>query len=131
MPPGTGDDGNEIDSSALGDSFLIGMLSIRKLHTGPWPRRRLVWLALVPAALFGFGAYGAGRHLWAVYHYRAAEHAIARGEFAPALERLQQCLTVWPGSGAVRLLAARTARRAGLFDEAGRQLKACKELGWV
>src|SRR5439155_26406475 len=61
-------------------------------------------------------------HARAVYHARAADRAIARGDFDDALEHLDVCLAVWPDRASTRFLAARTARRAGRLDEAERHL---------
>jgi tetratricopeptide (TPR) repeat protein len=61
-------------------------------------------------------------HLRGVYHARAAERALAQRDFDEARTHLDICLDVWPKSASTRLLAARTARRAGRFDEAQRHL---------
>jgi tetratricopeptide (TPR) repeat protein len=58
----------------------------------------------------------------ALYHARAADRAIARGQFDEALDHLAVCLKVWPDRASTRFLAARTARRAGRLDEAERHL---------
>jgi tetratricopeptide (TPR) repeat protein len=61
-------------------------------------------------------------HARALYHARAADRAIARGEFDEAREHLAVCLDVWPNRASTLLLATRTARRAGRLDEAERHL---------
>lgn len=97
----------------------------------PTPRSRTasLVLALGLLALIGIGLYAAGRQLWAEYHRRQAEQALARRDFASARTHLATCLSVWPESAEVRLLAARLARRAGDQDEAAAQLKAYERLG--
>jgi tetratricopeptide (TPR) repeat protein len=59
-----------------------------------------------------------------LYHARAADRAIERGDFEEARSHLAACLEIWPDSGPTRFLAARTARRAGRLDEAEKQLMA-------
>jgi tetratricopeptide (TPR) repeat protein len=61
-------------------------------------------------------------HARAYYHARAADRAIARGDFDEALGHLDVCLAVWPDRASTRFLAARPARRAGRLDEAERHL---------
>jgi tetratricopeptide (TPR) repeat protein len=73
-------------------------------------------------ALLACAGVFAVSQLRALYHARAAERAVARWDFDEALPHLAVCLDVWPNSAATRLLAARTARRAGRFDEAQRHL---------
>jgi tetratricopeptide (TPR) repeat protein len=87
----------------------------------------VVALLLVIAA----AAYLAGNHLWAAYHLRAAKQALARHQLAQARAHLALCLGVWSDSGEAHLLAARAARRAGAYDEAEQQLRACERLDGV
>jgi Tfp pilus assembly protein PilF len=70
-----------------------------------------------------------GCHLWAEWHYRAAQKALSRRAPAEAQEHLAQCLKVWFWSPQTYLLAARTARRAGAFDAADGYLRDCRALG--
>jgi tetratricopeptide (TPR) repeat protein len=84
-------------------------------------------LAVLLLAL-GFGAYQGGLYLWGFYHYRAATEAVERREFKEAGARLKKCIEVWPNDAPLRLLAARTARRAGDFDEASAQLRAHEKM---
>jgi tetratricopeptide (TPR) repeat protein len=70
----------------------------------------------------------AGRHAWAEWHYRAAQHALERRAFAEARTHLACCLQVWPTSASVHLLAARAARRAGAYPDAEQHLQRCQEL---
>jgi Tfp pilus assembly protein PilF len=68
-------------------------------------------------------------HLWAEWHYRAAQKALSRQAPAEAQPHLAQCLRVWFWSPQVYLLAAQTARRAGAFDVAENYLRDCRVLG--
>jgi predicted Zn-dependent protease len=105
-------------------------MSVRSLH----PRRaslRTLLLGLVLVALIGLAVYEVYWHLWAGYHYRAAEQAVQRRDFEQAQSHLALCLQVWPRSAETHFLAARTARRAGSYDEARQHLAACKKLQWV
>src|SRR5262249_50069867 len=70
-------------------------------------------------------------HIWAEWHYRQAERALQQRDFAGAQAHLAQCLTVRRNSPEVHFLAARTARRAGVYDEAERHLSAYKRLNGV
>src|SRR5207302_3192248 len=56
--------------------------------------------------------------------------ALEARDFTLAQARLGSCLKTWPNSADVHLLAARTARRAGTFDDAEHHLKECQRLGW-
>src|SRR5262249_34665266 len=58
----------------------------------------------------------------------AADKAIARRDYPRARTHLEKYLKVRPDSAAVHLLAARTARRAGAYDQAERHLKECERL---
>jgi tetratricopeptide (TPR) repeat protein len=70
------------------------------------------------------------RHLAAGQHRRQAEQALEKGELDQARAHLELCLEVWPDSGEIHYLAARTARRQGAYDDANRHLSACRRLGW-
>ena len=87
------------------------------------PRRLLAVLLLL--ALIGLGVSVPGMHLWAAYHFRAAEQALQQHHPADARRHLEQCLRVWPRSAPTLLLAARAARQLGDFDGAARHLRAC------
>jgi tetratricopeptide (TPR) repeat protein len=95
-----------------GGAMLIGL-----------KRRYLALMLLLP--LVGIIAYQVGVYCWGSYHYRTAEQALERRDFAQASLHLQKCLEVWPNERLVRLLAAQTARRQGQFDEALHQLRLC------
>lgn len=103
----------------------------------PPPRRRLsslrrhplltlaafVSLALLgAAAAWGWNAWAAGRSL------RAAMAALERRDFAAARAHLADGLRRRPDDPALHLLAARAARRAGLYAEAGEHLDRCQRL---
>jgi predicted Zn-dependent protease len=99
-----------------------GALLGRFVHR-PW--RTLAVLALL--ALTGTGAALAGIEGWALYHFRAARLAVERYHNLEARDHLTACLHVWPHDTATLLLAARTARRMGTFDEAEVLLDRCRD----
>ncbi|TMQ32440.1 MAG: tetratricopeptide repeat protein [Planctomycetota bacterium] len=72
---------------------------------------------------------GLACHAWAHLHYRAAQSALARRDLAEAQRHLAQSLKVWFWRADTYLLAARTARRAGDFDQANTYLRRCRALG--
>jgi predicted Zn-dependent protease len=72
---------------------------------------------------------GLACHAWAHVEYRAAGRALTRHDLARAQVHLAHCLCVWFWSADTYLLAARTARRAGDFDQAENYLRTCRELG--
>jgi tetratricopeptide (TPR) repeat protein len=82
-------------------------------------------LLLVPVVIAG---YFISRRVWASYHRRAAEQLLEKREFHHAQAHLRECLKVWSRNPELHVLAARTARRAGLFEEAEQLLNACEEL---
>jgi predicted Zn-dependent protease len=58
----------------------------------------------------------------------AAERALERHDYAAAYEQLRDCLRRRPDDPRLLFLAARTARRAGLYDQAEKHLAACQRL---
>ncbi len=70
----------------------------------------------------------AGRALWLEYHFRAAERAQEKRDFAAALNHLAPYLAANPDSGRAHFLAARSARRAGRLDQADAHLEICRRL---
>src|SRR5437773_2993688 len=62
----------------------------------PTDRRRLARALQVLALLvpLSIGGYFGGRLLWASYHLRAAERALAKDKLLDAQEHLRQCLKV-------------------------------------
>jgi tetratricopeptide (TPR) repeat protein len=83
------------------------------------------WLLL---ALFVLGAGGAATVLlWAEYHFRSGEAALAAFQNDQARDHLEHVLQIWPRSVPAHLLAARADRRAGRFAEAGQHLDECRK----
>jgi tetratricopeptide (TPR) repeat protein len=87
----------------------------------------------VLVALLGLGSYAGWHYARAHYlepraHRQAAERALEHRDFPTALAELRQCVEAWPRDVATRFLLARTARRAGLLDEAEDQLALCRRL---
>jgi tetratricopeptide (TPR) repeat protein len=80
-------------------------------------------------ALLGLSVWSAGRYLWAWYHFRTAEEALAARKFSQALAHLASCLKIWPNSAEAHLLAARAARRAGRREDAEQYRTALRRLG--
>jgi hypothetical protein len=70
-----------------------------------------------------------GPNVWAFWHFRAAERALARRAFAAAERSGAQCLKVWIRGADTRLLAAREARMQGDCDRAERLLQASWRCG--
>jgi tetratricopeptide (TPR) repeat protein len=100
---------------------------------GPAPRRRTrrtrrYWFLGAAAAALLLAWFG-GRALWGLHHWRTGCRALQQDDFAAALAGFRRCLRVWPGSAAVRLRAARAARRGGLLPLAEEHLAACEEHG--
>jgi tetratricopeptide (TPR) repeat protein len=77
----------------------------------------------------GLGSVSAVRHLRAWGHARDADRALAQRDLAGAREHLARCLEIWPNSAPTHFLAARTARRLDLYDEAEEHLTRCQQLG--
>jgi tetratricopeptide (TPR) repeat protein len=102
---------------------MVGL--VRQLLRRPW--RTLVLVGTLTVG--GAAAYRAGWHVWADRHWRAVPPALERRDFAAARAHLALCLRVWPDSAETHLLAARAARRAGAYDDAGQHLDACQRLG--
>jgi tetratricopeptide (TPR) repeat protein len=88
-----------------------------------------ILLALV--ILAGLGAYLAGKHFWAEYHFRIAKESLAKRDWAGAHAHLLVCLRVRPDDGRAHLLAARSCRYLEAYDEAEEHLKASRELGAI
>jgi tetratricopeptide (TPR) repeat protein len=90
-----------------------------------------VLLLLVPVLLLLIGGviWFIGVNVRAEYDYRAAERALEQRDFGTARALLDRCLGVRPRSAETHYLAARAARRAGDFDDAGRHLRTCEQLG--
>ena len=94
-------------------------------------KRGGVKLKAVLVVLVVAGAYAAYRGYELVSFrqaLRAAEAAIERRDFKTAGTHLEKCLTLQPQDPALRLLAARTARRRSDFETARRELKTFAQL---
>jgi tetratricopeptide (TPR) repeat protein len=96
-----------------------------------WRRVLVGTFVLFLLGLIGFTGYSVYWYLWAAYHLRQAEAVLARRDLDKARAHLALCLKVRAKDPRVQFLAARTARRAGAYDDAERHLGLCKQLGWV
>jgi tetratricopeptide (TPR) repeat protein len=103
-------------------SLLWRLLSSPVRHPGRW-----AGLLLLAAVLAVSGRLADG--YWKVRRHRlATEEALAHYDFDTAREHLSALLELRPRDAELRLLAAQTARRAGLLDEAEEHLNAYREL---
>jgi tetratricopeptide (TPR) repeat protein len=89
--------------------------------------RRRPRLALVSILVLLAGS-GVGLWRYAVHQWRAAGADLKEERLADARGRLDFCLTVWPRSPDVHLLAARAARLSGDLDTAEAHLNRCLRL---
>jgi Flp pilus assembly protein TadD len=80
------------------------------------PRHYLAVAALLALILAGAGVGGA--YLWAAHHLRAARSCAERYHNLEAKEHLEAVLKVWPHDPEALLLAARTARRLEVPEQA-------------
>jgi tetratricopeptide (TPR) repeat protein len=94
--------------------------------------RRWVLLALVLGVLvaMGLGGYSACRSYVGWRHARRADEALKRGDLKGAHAELGEYLAIWPNNAEHQFLAARTARRLWLYDEAEDHLNRCRNLGY-
>src|SRR5262249_23361938 len=97
---------------------------------GVWKQhRRLALGGLVGlAALLSWPSYLGIRFCLARSHFRAAQAAVHRTDWAAAHEQLEASLRGWPVDPAAHLLAARVARRLERLVEAEEHLVACQRL---
>jgi tetratricopeptide (TPR) repeat protein len=95
----------------------------------PPVRRRVRWWMLLAGATVLLAGWYVGRQLWALYHLRAAEQALARYDFDVALGEFERCLEVWSHRFSTQFQAARAARRAGRYDLAEKYLSECEKTG--
>jgi predicted Zn-dependent protease len=86
--------------------------------------RRIVGAAILIVALVFLAAHG-----WAYLHFRAAQRAGARRDFAAARAHADACAKVWFHDPDVRLLRVRNARRAGDLNRADDLLRASRRDG--
>lgn len=85
-----------------------------------FPVRLAVFLALLAAAV--------GSYVYALQQWQAAQTAVKEERLDEAQRRLDFCLLVWPRSISVHLLAARTARLRGDFENTEAHLNRCLKL---
>jgi tetratricopeptide (TPR) repeat protein len=67
-------------------------------------------------------------HVYAYAHYRAAQTESAANHDTQAKDHLQACLKIWHNDPQCLLLAARTARRLGAFDDTEILLNHCQSV---
>lgn len=82
----------------------------------------------VALALLLLGGTAGGLYAYALRQWRNAEAAVKKGHPADARSAIDLCLTVWPRSVPVHLLAARAARVTGDFPAAEAHLNRCLQL---
>src|SRR5262245_3191080 len=87
------------------------------------PRTAVACLVVLLLAGAGTGFYAHALHQW-----RQAPEAVKAGRYGEGRDCLRLCLTVWPRSLPVHLLAARAARLAGDFGQAEEHLQQCMKL---
>ncbi len=92
----------------------------------PWPFHRRNLFVLSALVCLAAAAVAAYRLAAPYYHLHAAELALQKYDFDAAQPHLDACLSFWPDSADVHLLAARTARRRGAYKEAERELTLCE-----
>lgn len=93
-------------------------LVLRPIRRRPW--RSLGLAGLVALILAGSGSGAAW--LWASHHLREARTSVEHYRNTEARDHLDVVLKVRPRDPEALLLAARTARRLGTYDQAGRLL---------
>lgn len=92
-------------------------------------RRVLRWTVVVSLGAVILGSISlAGLHIYAYCHYRAAQTESGAYHNTQATSHLQACLRIWRRDPQCLLLAARTARRLGSFEEAENLLNRCQSL---
>src|SRR6266852_4834238 len=104
----------------------VSVPSAKPLECLRWHLERLLPV-LCLLAIVTFGATFLGRHRWAAYHWRAAQAALTQHNFVQAQAHLKCCLEV-RHDPETKFLAARTARRAGDYDEVVQRLGECERL---
>jgi tetratricopeptide (TPR) repeat protein len=88
-------------------------------------RPKTMVVALVLAVLVGTGA---GLYGYALHRWHEAQAAVKEGRPGQARTELDFCLTLWPNSPEVQLLAARVSRLSGDLTGAEAHLKQCLRL---
>jgi len=104
---------------------------VRNLSAWLWRHRRRALVLVLFVALLGFGAYWLACYLYAEYHLRAADEAVARYDFEETAEHLAACLRVRPRSVPLLLQLARAERRAGRPEQAAAHIKQCEQLAGI
>jgi len=104
------------------------LTGLRHLTSAMRRRRAATFAAIAAVLVIVVAAVLIGRQLWALNHHQAAQRDIDRWKFADAYAHLRHCVDVWPNDPAIQFLAARTARRANLYDEAEQHLERYREL---
>lgn len=94
---------------------------------GTVTRRRARAMVLLVILLVLSGA-GGGVYLYALHQWQSAQAAEKAGRLDEAQRSLELCLTLWPRSIPVHLLAGRVARRRGDFEGAETHLNRCLKL---
>lgn len=108
-----------------------GSLGGAAARLAAWRRRHpglTVGGLIVLAALLGWAGHRGGWFLWTRAHFRAAQDALARHDWAEARMQLQAAQRGWPDRPAVYLLEARAARRLEHLEEAEDHLDTCERL---
>ena len=91
-------------------------------------RAKRAALGLAAVAVLGVGCWLIYDHLAMRRHLSAAEDALKKNRYSDALASYEDALAHRPDSADLHLLAGRTARRAGLVDEARGHFDRCREL---
>ncbi|HET6574905.1 MAG TPA: tetratricopeptide repeat protein, partial [Fimbriiglobus sp.] len=106
-------------------------MGIRKPSPRPFLRRRSVRLGAAALVLAAAGVALSVRHDRAVERNRAlADQALDRLDLPAAAGHLRDYLADRPDNADAHFLLARTLRRDGKFDDAGKQLAEARRLGW-
>jgi tetratricopeptide (TPR) repeat protein len=99
----------------------------RQILSRLWARRRLVVVLALVGLLAGVGVWSR-TPLRALYHRRAARLELERYHTPQAIRHLHVCREIWPRDPDVLLLAARAARRAGVYADSDRLLRTYREV---
>jgi predicted Zn-dependent protease len=89
---------------------------------------RLAIVAVLVALSLAGWRYVRAHYLQPRAHWEAAQRALEQRDSATALTELHQYVDARPKDAAARFLLARTARRAGVLDEAEEELALCRRL---
>jgi tetratricopeptide (TPR) repeat protein len=90
-----------------------------------------IWcLAIVLLGLAVYGVYLHNQAQQARQHLEEAERALEGRQFGQAGQYLERYLQIRPRNAASQFLAARTFRRADVYDKAEEHLDRAEQLGW-